>query len=414
MAETYPLEPRLTVAMLGARRRYAVPRIFAQEGWLELFYTDLYAAAPWLTRLRSSPPPHEALRKALGRSAADIPADRVRQFPLFGLSRIAAARAATNPSARLRSYRKWNHAFCRRVVRGGLGPANGVYVFNTAGLEIARTAREQGLKIFVDQITAPWQVEESILKEERQRWPNWESGATSEGDWRPLADREAQEWALADCILCGSAFVQEGIGKVAGPVEKCRVVPYGNASGSLAHAIRKPQAGPLRVLFVGTIQLRKGIQYLAEAARSLPANTAEFRAVGPIRVAREAARGIAAHIELRGALSRDSLLREYQWADVLALPSLSEGSANVCYEALAAGLPVIATPNSGSVIRDGEEGFIVPIRESGAIRDRLQRLADDRDLLNRLAENARSRAGEFSHEAYGRRLTGVISEAYNP
>lgn len=411
---TRDTQPRVTIAMLGARRRYAVPRILARAGWLELFYTDLFGHGSWREFLlrRGLDPTDEDLRKLLERSAADLPSARVRQFPAFGLFRLARSRLARNHAARLHAYLRWNRAFCRRVVRRGLGDGNAVYVFNAAGLEILRAARENGMRTFVDQITAPWSVEESLLQEERRLWPGWEQGGATETDWRPLADREQEEWALADRILCGSDFVRDGVRASGGPVERCRTVPYGTNAAAPEAVARKPDGGPLRVLFVGALQLRKGVQYLLEAARALAPGTAQFRAAGPVQLAPDAARALASRVELAGALSRDSLAREYAWADVLALPSISEGSANVCYEALANGIPVIATPNSGSVVRDGEEGFIVPIRDPHAIEERLRRLADDRSLLARLSDNARQRGAEFTVEAYEARLTEAIRDTF--
>ena len=99
----------------------------------------------------------------------------------------------------------------------------------------------------------------------------------------------------------------------------------------------------------------------------------------------------------------------YSWADVFLLPSLCEGSATVIYEALAHGLPVICTPNTGSVVRDGMDGFIVPIRDAATTAARLEQLAGDRELRTWMGANARQRASEFTVAAYGRRLLAALS-----
>jgi glycosyltransferase involved in cell wall biosynthesis len=93
---------------------------------------------------------------------------------------------------------------------------------------------------------------------------------------------------------------------------------------------------------------------------------------------------------------------------VFLLASICEGSATVCYEALAAGLPVVTTPNAGSVIRDGIDGFIVPIRDGPAIAGRLRLLAGDRERLSWMSANATARSREFTVEKYGDRLVGAI------
>jgi glycosyltransferase involved in cell wall biosynthesis len=98
----------------------------------------------------------------------------------------------------------------------------------------------------------------------------------------------------------------------------------------------------------------------------------------------------------------------YAWADVFLLPTICEGSATACYEALAVGLPVVTTPNAGSVVRDGVDGFVVPIRESEAIVERLERLAEDRDLVDRMSTDALVRASEFTLAKYGERLITAL------
>ena len=134
------------------------------------------------------------------------------------------------------------------------------------------------------------------------------------------------------------------------------------------------------------------------------------RAVGAVQLTEVAKRELAARMELVGAVPRRDMAAHYHWADVLVLPSLCEGSANVCYEALAAGLPVITTPHAGSVVRDGCEGFVVPIRSAENLADRLDLLASDRNRLSSLAEAARVRADEFSWQGYSARLLAAIGE----
>jgi glycosyltransferase involved in cell wall biosynthesis len=105
------------------------------------------------------------------------------------------------------------------------------------------------------------------------------------------------------------------------------------------------------------------------------------------------------------------MAQHYAWADVFLLPSICEGSATACYEALAAGVPVITTENAGSVVRDGIDGFIVPIRDAGAIVERLEMLHRDRELLESMARGALQRASEFTVEKYGDRLIAALRAA---
>lgn len=377
----------IAVAMLGARRNYAVPRALATAGVLERFFTDHFA-------LRSPP---------------GLPRAKVVNFPFFGVVRSLRRRGLRTRDDVLRDYLRMNRRFCERVLRQGLDGADAIYAFNTAALELFEEKAEPRRMRILDQITAPWSIEEPLLAEERSRWPGWEEGSVSDDDWRPLANREAREWALADVIVCGSSHVAACIAQAGGPAAKCRVVPYGVGTAGLAPTPREQHNGPLRVLFVGSLELRKGIPYLLQAARTLPRTDMIFRAVGRSRLTSRALAEVSAHIELRGAIPHSSIAAEYAWADVLVLPSLSEGSANVCYEAMACGLPVITTAEAGSLVRDGMDGFIIPARSAEDIAERLGELALNRTRLQAMSASGAGRILQFSVEQYGKRLLAAWS-----
>lgn len=399
--------------MIGARRQLAVPRIFAASGWLERFFTDYFLNSSLLARIASWGIWPRAIRSMAGRHAEEIPPRVVRRFPVFALRRVRWARRARTEPERWRAFAAWNREFATLVSEQTWETANGVYVFNAAGLEILERAARENLIRMVDQTTLPWEVEQRILQEERDRWPDWESGRVSACDWAPLSNRERKEWELAHLVLCGSEHVRNALIELGVPAERCEVVPYGVAPARYPCEIKKPHAGPLRVLFVGTLELRKGIPYLWQAAQQIPASAAVFRAVGSIRLSSSAVARLTPRIQLIGPLPRTALADQYDWADVLVLPTLSEGSANVCYEAIARGVPVITTPAAGSVIRDGVEGFVVPPRDAAALVQRMSVLAQDRTLLGTLSQAARQRAQDFTLDRYAARLTAVIRTLYD-
>ena len=113
-----------------------------------------------------------------------------------------------------------------------------------------------------------------------------------------------------------------------------------------------------------------------------------------------------------GAIPRDRIIEEYLSADVFVLPTLFEGSATAHIEALACGLPVVTTPNCGTLIRDGVEGFIVPIRDAAALADRIEAIVTNRQLRAEMGARARELAlREHTWERYEERLTGALSAA---
>jgi glycosyltransferase involved in cell wall biosynthesis len=287
-----------------------------------------------------------------------------------------------------------------------------VYAFHSAALEILQNARSAGVLAVMEQTNAPIRIVRGLLRDECKRYPSWISNGTG-NDRHELeySQRESEEWRYADIILCGSDFVRKGIIECNGPAEKCLIVPYGvDSRFEVARRTDLPKSVKLRVLTVGAVGLRKGTPYVLQAAKRCQ-KQATFRIVGSVNVSSGAAEQLKEHVHVLGRVPRSEIQRQYAWADVFLLPSLCEGSATVVYEALAAGLPVICTPNTGSIVRDGTDGFIVPIRDPEAIARCIVRLAGDESLRRAMSKNARLRyEQEGSLDAYARRLLTAISE----
>jgi glycosyltransferase involved in cell wall biosynthesis len=159
------------------------------------------------------------------------------------------------------------------------------------------------------------------------------------------------------------------------------------------------------VLTIGA-GLRKGTPYILDAAMRLK-GIAEFRVIGDVGTAETIAR-VSEHLDVRGIVPRSDILQHFAWADVFLLPSLCEGSPLAIYEALNCGLPVICTPNTGSVVRDNLDGFIVPIRNSDAIVDRLERLASTPDLRREMSRNAYAQGRRFGPDVYKEKILSLF------
>lgn len=399
-------EISIDVAMLGARLHYGVPRALDRAGLLGTFYTDVYLGnKPWLQRLarhipdRAAPP---ALRRFKGRDGGL--SGKVVSLDVLGLKMIWHRQRVRTRSESLQLRARSGRQFCQAVVASGLGHRSAIYAANGAALEIFQDAKRRGTLCLLEQTIAPHLIEDRLMREEAERWPGWEPGLTFDLQANPMAEREQAEWRLADCIVCGSNFVASSLGSIAADGAKCRVVPYGIDVERFRPLDRNRHPGRLNVLFVGIVGLRKGLPYLLEALRRLDSRAIQCRIVGKVDFDQRRLADYARWIEVVGHLPRSDIMRMYHWADVFVFPSICEGSATVTYEALAGGLPVITTPNAGSVVRDTQDGYIVPIRAPEAIADRLERLLAEPELLRSMSVNARERSREFDLASYGERL----------
>jgi glycosyltransferase involved in cell wall biosynthesis len=170
-----------------------------------------------------------------------------------------------------------------------------------------------------------------------------------------------------------------------------------------------------RVIFVGIASIEKGIGHLLRAVEPLVKKRhCELWLVGSIdSAARHVLNRYRSLFVYKGVCPRRELWRLYSQASVLVLASVQEGFGLVQAQAMACGIPVIATTNTGAedLFTDGVEGFIVPIRSPEAIREKLEWMIANPVLRKRMAEAALERVKSLGGwNRYGERVESVYRE----
>jgi glycosyltransferase involved in cell wall biosynthesis len=376
---------QVTVFHLGARKHYQEPILFHQWGILSIFYTDFYARDNFINKILRSPQVYsrlpKSLKKMLDRYTPELKGTKIVDFPLFGIESVNTVKKASFeelPNAFISIAQKFN----QKIISKGLINTNTVYGFNSASLEVFEIAKSQGIKCLLDQTIAASSLQYVLLLEEQERWANWSNSNYSITEpMKRMAEREFKEQELADHIICGSNFVKESLIGQGISSGKITVVSLGKTNDSLGNTnfsgiSKNKNQDILKILFVGTVELRKGIPYLLEALKILHDKKINFacKIAGDIQIRQERVDEYKHYCQFLGRVPSSEMSRLYEWADVFVLPSICEGSAMVIYEALMYGLPVITTYNSGSVVRDLVDGFIVPIREAYPIAEALLKI----------------------------------------
>jgi len=277
-------------------------------------------------------------------------------------------------------------------------------------LEILEECRRTGVRGVLEQFIAPTEVQLRELGLEREAFPGWERTHTARAfGIQEFIRREQMEWDAANLIVCPSNYVRRGLAECGVRESKIVVVPYGvERPDHVASGPTVQEERPLRVAYVGSVELRKGIQYLMHALES-EVPPMDVRAVGPVAVSTEARRRLERSMTLVGSVPSSTVWRVYRWADVLVLPSVCEGSATVVYEALSRGVPAVVTDHTGSVVENGVDGFIVPVRDPEALRGALIELAQERELLSDMRTAAFRKGAYCSLHEYGKRLSAALS-----
>ncbi|MHB8576328.1 MAG: glycosyltransferase family 4 protein [Dehalococcoidia bacterium] len=388
----------------------------ARQGALRTYLTQIGSAEPALPHAANRVLPARLRRRLLGelhrRRLPDVlgPGLVRRRATALEILTVACRRARPLRRAYGPVLRLGNAAFDRQVADGlmpDLGAFIGAY---TASPRSLRRCRELGIPAYLDYPIAHHRFAEATLREEARRIPMF--APTLQAHTFPpwLAQQLDREIAVADVVFMLSSFQKRTFVECGVPAEKLIVVPPGVDLDRFSPAPR-PEDGVFRVLFCGQITQRKGISYLLDAFAGLAKPGAELVMLGQVIGTDQPWRGRQGvrHVQ---HVPRSELPGFYASADVLVLPSLVEGFGLTALEAMACGRSVIVSENTfgHDVVREGVDGFVVPVRDAEAIAKRLAGLRDDPGRRRRMGSAARARAETFSWARYGERIIEALRD----
>jgi glycosyltransferase involved in cell wall biosynthesis len=315
---------------------------------------------------------HHALRFiALGtrRGTVGIPPEHTRLRPLFGLLNYAAVKTVSQ--FRAESFRFRLLPWFDRWVKRLLEPGDNIISSYGYTNECFQWVRAHGGKTLVDAGNSHPEHFWEILTEEHRRW---------KCDLPPVSpfwNRRAREMmAHVDYVLSPSSFVtgsflEHGFK----PEQILRNIYPVDLSCFAPDSQPRTKSRPLTIISTGALSLRKGTPYMLEAFRMVHQRHPSAKFLLMELVSDSAAPIVAQYrdlpIEWSPALPHSELAARLRSADIFVLPSLEEGLVRTALEAMACGLPVILTPNTGAndFVIPGQSGSVVPIRDARAIAD---------------------------------------------
>ncbi|HEX6650780.1 MAG TPA: glycosyltransferase family 4 protein [Pyrinomonadaceae bacterium] len=357
---------------LGAREHYAVPRALELSGLLGDFITDLWVRPGTMMH---------AWRKSLtGRFHPGLASARVTAPNIAALTFELKAHATGTNGWKLISHR--NDWFQQRALdhlqKQPLNGTRTVFAYSYAAERIFKFARERGWKTILGQID-PGPAEKRIAAALHER----------QNGWKPAPEEYWNRWRtecdLADQIVVNSAWSRDALLDEGVPSEKIRVVPVAyeappeSSSFQRSYPTSFTAERPFRVLFLGQINLRKGVGPLLDAVKLLAREHIEFWFVGPTQVT------LPDGVKWFGVVPRVDVDKFYKDADVFIFPTLSDGFGLTQLEAQAWKLPVIASRNCGEVVCDGVNGVLLEEVSGEAIAEVLCSFLRSPDTLRTMA-----------------------------
>ena len=313
-----------------------------------------------------------------------LPLIKVRTFPwVFGLSTMAYKLSLYSLQERLnqtaiKTYDRWMaHQLEQCSVFHCLSS------FGTLSHEVAKS--KFGALTICDRGSSHIVYQNEILKEEYSLW-----GIPYRPIDRFIIERETEEYQKCDLVFVPSAYVLNSFLEKGVPREKIVKIPYG-VNLKMFKPIGSKENKIFRVIFAGALCLRKGIQYLLKAIALLKLPDFEVWFCGGVTPEIKPILGkYKDKFRHFGMIPRHKLPYYYSQSSVFVLPSIEEGLALVQAQAMACALPVIATTHTGAqdLFSDGKEGFIIPIRDPEAIKEKILFLYEHPEVREEMGKAA--------------------------
>ena len=254
-------------------------------------------------------------------------------------------------------------------------------------LECAKLAKKHGKK-FVYEISG--QMQETRKKQLKKIYKKYKIPLDTGIDY--LQKRRIKEAIIADIIICPSLILKKELCKLG--FNKKKIITYkhdSNLSKELTMVKRKKVKNKFLLMFVGEVSIAKGVQhviFVQKKLRSIGINS-ELHIFGRIKhnFLKNDLEGF--EIYFHGNVRKDVLKKYYTKSDLFIFPSYTEGSALAIYEAMAAGIPIITTEESGSIVKDKINGYICKPENEHKMFLLARKLTKNESLRIRMGKNSR-------------------------
>ncbi len=386
------------------------PRLAAElhrRGLLREFWSGFAFGedAPWL-RLA----PRTLGARLGGRVCRGVPDRMIRCRPFLewrALRRMARGERGEEV------FHERNERFQKSIPRDSLARSQAVVGFDTSSWILAERCRAVGVPFILEQTVAHPVHKQRMMEEASRRFPAWAEKESA----RPahVLSAERTEHDLADRIVVGSSYCRNTLIEQDVEAAKILVNPYGvehHQEAAQPRDKRGGQDGPLRFVFLGFLSLRKGVPLLLEAWQRAGLQDAELIFAGGVREEHRKLLPQTDSVRHAGFVPRKDVPQFLAGKDVYVLPSYSEGFAISLIEAMAAGLPIITSTNTGApdTIEEGREGFVIPAGDLDALIERLRWFAANREKIPAMSAAAKKKSEELSWERYGEKYEAMLHE----
>lgn len=407
----------------GQQHSYRLATALNKVGLLGCYCTTVYNRPASLTRKMLSFLKGDSKIRAEARHCNGIRNDQVVQFgEFFGLLTILFDKLKWNRVGK--SWNQFVNDYCGKkaakyAIKNGY---DCVISYNNNSKSIFEYLSKYAPKIIrvMDASAANVLYMKNIYERDMELAPDFKSLLLQERGilWnKRYQNRINVENTLAQYILAGSEFVKKTYVELGFPQERVFICPYGVNLEEFKPINMTEYDGirPLECIYVGGTKELKGISYLLEAFMDIPKEKAVLTVVGAITLSPEMFEKYSKKISFTGTILHSQVADMLREKDVMVFPSLGDGFGLAVIEAMSSGIPVIASENTGSaeLIRNKQNGFVIPIQDKDAIINSLYWIIDHPKDYVQMARNARVSVKNLSWIEYDKKIEAVFGGIIN-
>lgn len=412
---------KIIVAHPGKQHSFQTAIALKESGMLFQYVTTLYDKKYSLLYFLKFFLRGKAFRKAFSRKTAELDDSDVTLFcSLGGLSIILLSRLHINRKYRDILYRLVHKTFAKKVAYYALkNNVDAVIMYDSNvydAFDILK-AKNPSIKCILDTSIAARSYMKQIYIKDLERYPHSKLKKEQSFLWNSkLLEGFDKEFRDADYCFVGSDFVKQSVISLVKNKSNVFIIPYGVNLQQFKNGVRNFEETPLQLLFVGGVILRKGIHHLLNVVSQYSEKEVFLNLVGAFNPNDELYKNFhnKPNICFHGFVTRDQIAQMYTHSHLFVLPSLAEGMAMVGLEALASGLPVLCTYNTGlsSIVKDGYNGFCIPASDEEELQVKIDWFLKNKEKMPLMSKNAENSVYGYSWEDYRKKVSQTLKEIF--
>jgi len=299
-----------------------------------------------------------------------------------------------------------NEAFQKAIPDHELEQSDIIIGFDTSSWILAERCKKLGKRFILDVSIAHPLSKKKVYEKLSEEFPDWSLELKPKKE--ALIAKEVLETELADLIVVPSTFVKGTYLENGVDGKKISINPFGTNIEAFRHNLAKPKDKCI-FFFLGGLTARKGLPFLLETWKQCSFQNAELIIAGFSDL--PPGFELPPNVTNLGRLAKEERNQIFDQAHVFVFPSFFEGLAQVQIEAMASGLPVIGTTNSGApdLIEAGKHGFVIEPGNVEALKKAMTFFVQNPDQIQKMGIDARKKSEQFTWDAYGERWVNLLN-----